>query len=271
MKILESYIHIKDDIMFFRHNKINPNRESLLFIHGLGDSGLSYIEVFDDDRFDQYNIVVPDLIGYGRSSSSKDYSFSSHIERIQHLINKTMLTNIILIGHSMGGDLTTLLCKADKSNIIKKYVNIEGDITQFDQFLSAKAMKADNNNDFENWFNNVLLNSIIQRAPSKTNSGRKYYASLRFCRLEAYLENSIELVRRNNSVPGKFKSEIGEKYKSLQIPKIFCYGTKSLAKESLQFLSENNLLIKKFENTGHSPMSDKPKEFYDFLLNYISE
>ena len=269
MKILESYLSIKKDIMFFRHNEIKSNRKSLLFIHGLGASGLSFIEIFDYNKFDKFNIIVPDLIGYGRSSGSIDYSFDSHVERLQYLISEKKLTNITLIGHSMGGDLTTLLCQSDKSNKIEKYINIEGDITEFDQFLSAKAVEADKKYNFDNWFKNVLPNSIIFKGLENSNSSQKYYASLKFCRPEAYRKNSIELLARNNCLTGKYKSEIGQIYKSLQIPKVFCYGDESLSKETILFLKENHLKFTEFKNTGHSPMSDKPDEFYDFLYNYI--
>jgi hypothetical protein len=37
--------------------------------------------------------------------------------------------DLIIIGHSMGGDIATLLCASDKRNMIVKFVNIEGGLT----------------------------------------------------------------------------------------------------------------------------------------------
>jgi len=230
------------------------------------------VEIFDDDRFEKFNIIVPDLIGYGRSSckSTKNgYSYESHVERLNYLIKEKKLTDIILIGHSMGGDITTLLCKSHKDNLIRKYVNIEGDVSQYDPLLSAKAVMANDKGEFFDWFSGVFVNSIVFRGMGRTDAGKKYFASIKFCRPEAYIENSKELVKRNTCLDGKYKSEIGKAYLSLDIPKIFCYGTKSLAEGTLNFLKDNNLKIKKFEESGHTPMSDVQEEFYDFLYEYV--
>ena len=269
----ETYFKIDDEYMFIRHNNIMPGKKSLLFVHGLGDSGLSFEDVFRYDRFNDFNIVVPDLIGYGRSSQcSKDngYSFDSHLARFKKLIEEKELNDLIIIGHSMGGDLTTLMCQSDEDDMIKKYVNIEGDVTQHDLFISGDAVKAHENNRFEEWFENDFMNKKIYEDYGEFRSARKYYASLSFCRHDAFLENSIELLKRNNSLTGKYKSEIGRIYCSLSIPRVFCYGTLSLSKETLSFLKENNMQVKAFEDTGHSPMVDKADEFYAFLHDYIS-
>jgi len=274
MKKTESYLHIDEDVMYVRHNIFNPKRTSLIFVHGLGSSGLDFADVLKDDRFNEFNIFIPDLIGYGRSSckSTEDgYSYDSHVKRLDFFIKEKNLTDIILIGHSMGGDITTLLCESHKEKNIRKFVNVEGDISQFDPLLSAKAVMADKRGEFYDWFDSTFLNSIVFRGMGRTDTGKKYFASLKFCRPEAYIENSKELVRRNTCLEGKYKSEIGQAYISLEMPKIFCYGAKSLADGSLNFLKDNNLKTKEFIESGHSPMSDVPEEFYNFLYDYIIE
>ncbi|MCP4703823.1 MAG: hypothetical protein GY865_04360, partial [candidate division Zixibacteria bacterium] len=47
----ESYLKIGDEYLYYRFNDIKPNRQSILFVHGLGDSGLSFEDVFRDKRF----------------------------------------------------------------------------------------------------------------------------------------------------------------------------------------------------------------------------
>jgi len=270
----ESYLKINDLYLYYRCNDIKPNRKSLLFVHGLGDSGLSFEDVYKDKRFENYNLVVPDHIGYGRSSSASDkndYSYQSHVNRLWKLIEELKLNNIILVGHSMGGDLTTLLCQSDKMGLIKKYVNIEGDITQFDLTISKAAVQANKSGRFERWFESGLKYNVVFKSLGHLRSGRIYYASLSFCRPEALLENAIELVNRNNALSGKFKSEIGKIYGELAIPRVFCYGTDSLSKESIEFLNQNNLESKAFEGIGHCPMADCSEDFYSFLYDYINE
>lgn len=270
----ESYLKIGDEHLYYRSNDIKPNRKSILFVHGLGDSGLSFEDVFKNKRFNKYNLIVPDHIGYGRSSGASNksrYSYAWHLKRLWILIKKLKLDNLIVVGHSMGGDLTTLLCQSDKTGIIKKYVNIEGDITQFDLTVSKATVKANKNGRFDKWFESGLKKRLIFDRLGHLRSGRIYFASLSFCRPEALLENAIELVRRNSCLSGKYKSGIGKIYCELSIPRVYCYGTDSLSNETIQFLKENNLETKAFAGIGHCPMTDCTEKFYSFLYELIQK
>ncbi len=259
------------DFSYIRHNDISSGRMSLLFLHGLGDCGLCFQEVFDDMRFDKFNIIVPDLIGYGKSSESAkgDYGFKSHIEKLWKIIEDIKINDLIVIGHSMGGDIATLLCASDKKNKIKKFVNIEGDITQFDLFISQETVKAGEGGNFTHWFYDEFMKSkVIEDWGQKYPSCRRYHSSLRNCRTEAFLANARELFNRNTKLPGKYKSETGRIYCSLSLPKVFCYGTESVSSGTIDFLKENELEFKAFDDAFHWPMVDKVKEFYSFLYEF---
>ncbi|MBC8278008.1 MAG: alpha/beta fold hydrolase [FCB group bacterium] len=268
----ETCFRLNEGVFYFRHNFIDPEKPALLFIHGLGDSGLSFERVFQDRRFDDFNLLVPDLLGYGRSSGAdkdEDYSFASHLERIWRVIDYWNLKEVTVIGHSMGGDICTLLCESDENGIIKGLVNIEGAITQHDLFISSKAAKAVKDGVFDNWYEDFVYKKVF-RAYTKVQSGRDYYASIRFCRPEAFKINAVEIVERNTNLPGKFKSSVGETICSLKIPKVFCYGTESLKKQTLEYLELKGLNAKAMPGSGHCPMTDKADEFYGFLSEFVS-
>lgn len=272
--MIESYLQIDNEIVFLRHNGIVPKRLSLLFIHGLGDSGLSFEDVFNYDFLNDYNILVPDLIGYGRSSDASEpesYCYEAHAERLWAMINHLELTDIILLGHSMGGDISTIMCRDNYDSMIKKYINIEGDITQHDLFISSRAVKANDDGKFDDWFEEHFKHEMIFKKLGHQRSSRLYFASLNFCRKQAFLNNSKELVERNTKLDGEFKSEIGEIYAKLEIPKVYCYGTLSCPKETLAFLEQNQLEARKFEGAGHSLMVDTADEFYRFVHEFIEK
>ncbi|MCX6584156.1 MAG: alpha/beta fold hydrolase [Candidatus Aminicenantes bacterium] len=233
--MMETVIQMGEDKLFLRHNRVIPGRRTLLFVHGLGETGACFREVFQDSRFDEFNLLAPDLVGYGKSSRPHPdgRGFDSHVKRLWKLLEKYHTHNLMVIGHSMGGDITTLMCAADSQGIIKKYINIEGDVTQFDLFISSEAVKAEDKGNF--------------------------------------LANARELVKRNNnlSLPGEYKSEIGQFYAGLSLPRVYCYGTRSLSESTQRFLKENHLDIMAFENAGHWLMIDKTAEFYSFLYEYM--
>jgi pimeloyl-ACP methyl ester carboxylesterase len=141
--MIETIFKEGNEFNYIRHNEISSGRITLLFLHGLGESGQYFQEVFEDRRFDNCNIIVPDLIGYGTSSESADgdYGFEAHIEKLWKIMAYLKIHDLIVIGHSMGGDIATFLCDSDKKNKIVKFVNIEWGITQFDLFISQEAVK----------------------------------------------------------------------------------------------------------------------------------
>ncbi len=273
----ETFIKLDDEYIFLRYNGFIKGRKTLLFVHGLGESGLCFQEVFEDGKFDEFNLLVPDLVGFGRSSGSGDYCFDTQVKRLWNLIEHFEAdkegNELFVIGHSMGGDLTTLLCHEYLGkDVIKKYINIEGDIAQYELFFSSQAVEASEKEHFrpfKNWFKNEFMNDIYHKSG---DSLHRYYASLSFCRPEAFLDSAKELCDRNRKYPkSKIQSEIGHKYISLseKIPTVFCYGDKSLNPGTVCFLETNRLKSEKFEDAGHWVMIDKKEEFYSFLYDFV--
>ena len=79
--------------------------KTLLFIHGLSstlDAWKKNIQGLKDD----YRCIAVDLPGYGKSSrNSTNYSLSDYGGMLQEFIKKKDLKNVILVGHSMGGQI----------------------------------------------------------------------------------------------------------------------------------------------------------------------
>ena len=47
----ESLLKIDEDFVYLKHSSIVRDRTTLLFVHGLGESGLCFQEVFQDPLF----------------------------------------------------------------------------------------------------------------------------------------------------------------------------------------------------------------------------
>ena len=269
--MLESVLKVQQGSLFVRHNAIMPDRKTLFFIHGLGESGLCFKEVFENDKFNQFNIVVLDLIGYGKSSKSDDYSFDTHINRFWEIIDYFKLNNITVVGHSLGGVLGTILCDSDKNKVIKQFVNIEGNLTQFELFISSQAVKAKEQGNFEYWLEETFMDTLVYKKwGNKFPSCRRYYASLNFCDPNAFLANAEELCYRNTALKeGTHQSEIGKMYANLSVPRMYCYGTESANINTIEFLKQMKLEYMVFDKAFHWLMIDKKEEFYGFLYEFV--
>jgi pimeloyl-ACP methyl ester carboxylesterase len=78
---------------------------TLLFVHG-AFIDKAYWEVQVDYFKTQYRVIAVDLPGHGRSGSNRTtWKIREYGKDICYLINELMLKNVVLIGHSLGGDV----------------------------------------------------------------------------------------------------------------------------------------------------------------------
>jgi pimeloyl-ACP methyl ester carboxylesterase len=275
----ESLLPLEDEWIFFRHSELRPDRPSLVFIHGLGESGLCFREAFAHPRLRRYNLVAPDNVGYGRSSPAHngDYSFDAQLNRLQELVDRLQLSDVTLIGHSLGGILATLWCLADPPLSPRRLVNIEGSVTQDHTIISKLAHAAflDCGNDFSRWrqwFEIELMAKLVfdQLGPG-WESCRRYYASLWFSRPEAFLANALETYQRTRATSGNGINEIGAAYRSVTIPKIYYWGQGSLPEASHRLLTSAGLSHRGFPGANHWVMIDVAEEFYAALADFLEE
>lgn len=275
----ERYMHLDGEWLFLRHSEIRPNRPTILFVHGLGESSLCFREAFDLLHGLDCNLVAPDNVGYGRSSVARDgdYSFRAQIARLANLASQLGLQRLTLVGHSLGGMLATDWSKLDRSGVVERLVNIEGNLTPADASSSKMALEAyqATGGDFDQWChwfrNDFMERHILGQYGPTWESCRRYYASLWFCRPEAFYANAREIQEQSQPVAGTPACANGETYTSLPLPKLYCWGGKHLSETSQRFLSHAGLQNRAFQAAGHWPMVDCPEEFYSALEAWITE
>ena len=79
--------------------------KTLLFIHGLSSNLEAWNKNIEGLK-SQYRCIAIDLPGYGKSSKNKEhYSLAGYAEMIQDFSEELGLKNVILVGHSMGGQV----------------------------------------------------------------------------------------------------------------------------------------------------------------------
>jgi pimeloyl-ACP methyl ester carboxylesterase len=81
---------------------------TLLFVHGWGINK----EYWDNQEkyfCNRYKVVTLDLPGFGNSGKNRtDWTFTQYADDIREFIKAKELKNVILIGHSMSGDIVLL-------------------------------------------------------------------------------------------------------------------------------------------------------------------
>jgi pimeloyl-ACP methyl ester carboxylesterase len=89
------------------------NHGTIFFIHGLGGRGEQFRNQLDVFK-DKYLLVIPDLLGHGDSDKPKSevtqtYSFQALEMDLDLIFRQHATENNIIIGHSYGGALATVL------------------------------------------------------------------------------------------------------------------------------------------------------------------
>ncbi len=89
----------------------NPNGESVVLLHGKNFSGHYWEKTIQDLTKDGFRVVVPDQVGFGKSSKPQSYQFSFHsLARYTHdLVTSLGISKYKVVGHSMGGMLAARL------------------------------------------------------------------------------------------------------------------------------------------------------------------
>ena len=92
--------------IYERHGK----KPVLFFVHGNSSNAHAYDEAWSAEILRDYHLLSIDLPGHGSSEKSKDgsaYTITALSNIIAEIIDQKSLKEVILIGHSMGGNIAT--------------------------------------------------------------------------------------------------------------------------------------------------------------------
>ena len=82
------------------------NKKVILCLHGEPTWGYIYRH-FIRELSKDFRVVVPDLMGFGKSETpkNKEYSLKTHVENLENLVNYLELKNIYFVGQDWGGPI----------------------------------------------------------------------------------------------------------------------------------------------------------------------
>lgn len=108
MKVFETiwhrYLGVPYTLHVYRYSKVSKPSATLVFLHGIGNSGVTWDEVATNLP-DDVNLIIVDLLGFGDSPKPDWATYDARTQA--NSLAKTLLKlglrrNTIVIGHSMG-------------------------------------------------------------------------------------------------------------------------------------------------------------------------
>jgi pimeloyl-ACP methyl ester carboxylesterase len=107
--VKEENANIKVNDVAIAYNQCGNGDTTLLFVHGWCINK----EYWNDQSAyfcDRYKVVTLDLPGFGKSGKNRtNWAFEQYADDINEFIKEKKLKNVILIGHSMSGDILLLM------------------------------------------------------------------------------------------------------------------------------------------------------------------
>ena len=116
-------VRVNNNGIFIDHKSCGEGDTTLLFVHGWAIDQTYWsdqVEAFCPD----YQIVTIDLPGHGNSGSDRDsWTVEDYAGDVKAVIDQLHLNNVILIGHSMAGDI--ILEAATNNNKVIALVGVD--------------------------------------------------------------------------------------------------------------------------------------------------
>jgi pimeloyl-ACP methyl ester carboxylesterase len=260
--------HASDGGMFLRRLQAEEPLGTLLYVHGLGESGLCFERLIADERLRGWNHLAVDLIGYGKSFwAAEPLTLDQHAARIAELVERTVDGPVAVLGHSMGGVIGTLLAgtllaRSDPDRVAT-FVNVEGNISPADCIFSSQAARYS----LADWLDHgsdLLLDGLYQDQREDPVVLRPYCASIQMCDPRAFHRNAAELVEWSAAETGAAAMA------AIDRPAIYFFGApRGSGDHSRGLLAEAGVEMVGIPHAGHWPFLDQHDGFVTELLAFL--
>jgi pimeloyl-ACP methyl ester carboxylesterase len=237
---------------------------TLLYIHGLGESGICFEELMEDVRLTGWRHVAPDLPGYGRSPWRElPITLEAYADHLGRWLENREEDPVVVFGHSMGGVIGLLLCERFPTRV-RGFLNIEGNIS-IDDCTTSSQVVAYTAEEFVDGGVEALRRTVFRQGGSD-RSFRRYFASLRMCDPRCLHLNSAELVEHSQS------ETLAPRLAALEIPQRYLLGDpRGTGKRSRKLLEASGLEWRAIPDSGHWPFLEQPDAFADEVVAFLED
>lgn len=249
--------------MHARFREAASSRGTVLYIHGLGDSGLCLEGIMAHPLLNGFSHLAADLPGYGKSPwPDKPLSIPMYADLLAQWISSPEVpldvAQVILVGHSMGGVIGTVLCERHPEKV-RAFINVEGNISlqdcTFSCTIAAHSLDDFIERGFTSFRDDIYKKGLSERAL------RIYHAGLLMCDPRSIHFNSRELVELSES------EELAARLGSLKIPVFYVWGSPGgTAEHSRSLLRTQGVPLVPVHESGHWPFIDRPDAFAERII-----
>lgn len=220
--------------------------DEIVWVHGLGESSVSFEPIARHAALAGFAHTLVDLPGYGRSAWLP--SPEGLVDTAERLAAWLRPTRPIVVGHSMGGVLATMVAERGGARGI---VDIDGNLTKGDCTFSLQATA---DPDAERALE-AIRRDVYARGTGEV-ALRGYHAALCFASPAQFRRHAVELVAASEA------NDLGPRLAKLAVPHLFVAGVPDgICAASRKLLDELGARWVGIEPAGHWVYVDQPDRF----------
>jgi pimeloyl-ACP methyl ester carboxylesterase len=245
--------------LHFYRSVHNHGAGHVLFLHGLGTSSSTWLNVLPNLRTSQ-SIIAVDLPGFGLSRIEGDkpyFNLNQHLSCLETAVDQLCPRPITLVGHSLGGWLAALLAlrRPDKIRHLV-LINPAGVFYPGVDNL-GRLFSPTTTDDVRD-----LVNRLWYRYPWYFRPfGSAILTSLK----QRHVDDFVASVRSSDFLNGRFRA--------LTMPVELVWGDddRVLSRETIEVLKREipRMQIHHLERCGHVPQLERPKELVHILKSIL--
>lgn len=189
----------------------------LIFLHGLGSAGTDFAGAAEVKELQVRTVVIPDLIGFGKSSKPYDFSYDLAEQAVvlDRFIERLGFGKIDIAAHSMGGVIAIIFAKLHPDKV-NKLIAAEPNLISENATISAAIKSYGSEEAFKENFESYV--SRFNKADKP--AAQRFYGTLT-------MSNYYALFRSANSIIDRTKAPFYSEFLKMKTKRYFIRGEKS--------------------------------------------
>ncbi|WP_016956400.1 alpha/beta fold hydrolase [Catenovulum agarivorans] len=244
------------------------DRPSIVMVHGVGGSSADF-EPLVPLLGKYYRLIIIDLPGYGLSEHAKsDYAPSNYAASLTPIIRSIRNQRNIIIGHSMGGNITIQMM-ANSPDLAEKMILIDA-AGMLHKYAYSKYVAIDKIDDIK--YISQKNQNIFAGIIDKINQSLPDFTDIILSRKsrEHLLKNNTTYI----SAISVMHEDLTDILRQLNTPALVVWGKEDAVMPYQtsymlkHFINDNQLVV--LDGAGHSPQKDQPQAVYQAIVNYLN-
>jgi pimeloyl-ACP methyl ester carboxylesterase len=229
---------------------VSPGRKPpVLFLHGFGSTKEDYADFAHIPKLAAGGFIAFDAPGFGRSMSSdlSRVSIEFLVDVADAVLKRLAIEEFHVVGHSMGG-LTALMLAQRAPDRVLSFVNIEGNLTLEDCFLSRQI--------FDNPTDDPAV--FLEEFVARTHPGLEFSSALYASNVRSKVRPGVVRSVFESMVDLSENGDLLARFTALALPRLFMYGAQNAGLSYIPLLREQGVEVAEIPFSGHWPMYSNP-------------